>query len=151
MSKIKDAETQRFIFEIDRLTSNTPGLKRAQIAVSVGKKSQDFTDMVGGKKKLQRDFLDLVADKYPIDKNYVLTGERKSREYPTNTNFSSPVVEDYARSYGDEGDLRYTIKVQKECIDAQRARIEYLEAENFRLMEKIARLEGDKSIPGKRA
>lgn len=142
MKKVKDAETQRFIFEIDALIEARPDLNRSKIAQSIGRSPQDFTDIYGGKKRLQRYFLDLVAEKFPIDKNYILTGERKSQDPATNSKVSQEEPQPYrAQSQWDE-DLRYTISVQKECISNQRARIDYLEAENFKLMETISRLEG---------
>lgn len=75
-NKFKSVEAERFIKEIEPLIDRDRGVSWTKIAVSVGFSSQDFTDLKSAKKDLQRDFLEAVAKKYKIDKNFVWTGER---------------------------------------------------------------------------
>lgn len=73
---MKSSETERLIEEVEKVISLKEAKSFAEIARSVGYKSQDFTDLKSGKKKMQRIFLDNLANKYSINKYYVLTGER---------------------------------------------------------------------------
>lgn len=47
----------------------------AAIAKECGKTAQYFTDLKNGKALYSRKFLDDLIDKYPVNKDYVLTGE----------------------------------------------------------------------------
>ena len=66
----------------------------SQIAKACGKTTQYFTDLKSGKAQYSLSFLDLLCDKYPVNKSFVLTGEgemlrENSAETPQHIDFSA--------------------------------------------------------------
>lgn len=78
-NKFKSIEAERFIRLIEPIIDKDKGISWSKIAKAVGFSSQDFTDIKAGKKDLQRNFLDAITNKYGIDKNFVLTGEKGAK------------------------------------------------------------------------
>lgn len=76
-NKFKTLEAERFIEEVQRVLDEKLAKNWSEVAISSGMISQDFTDIKSGKKDLQRKILDNVSAKYPIDKDYILTGSVK--------------------------------------------------------------------------
>ena len=69
------ADNKRIIAVCERLVSEKRARSLASIAVRCGKTSQYFTDLKKGKQRYSREFLETLAQAYPINKAYVLGGE----------------------------------------------------------------------------
>lgn len=69
------ADNKRIIEVCERLVSEKRARSLAAIAVRCGKTAQYFTDLKKGKQRYSREFLEVLAEVYPINKGYVLTGE----------------------------------------------------------------------------
>lgn len=114
----------------------------AAIAKELGKTAQYFTDLKKGKASYSREFLDALVENYPVNRNYILTGEGQVLRSPTNEavviehpNIKQvPLISKYAyagylRGYGDQEYVDALPTLPFILPDEQTARGEYVAIE----------------------
>src|SRR5690554_6014972 len=116
MKKLENTEKERFISEIEKLINSDTSLNYSNIAQSVGYNSQDFTDIKSGKKKVQRNFLDAIAEKYTIDKVFILTGKRNIDTISPNDDINQALRKENEFLRNENSLLKENIEIQKKYI-----------------------------------
>jgi transcriptional regulator with XRE-family HTH domain len=74
----------------------------AQIAVACGKSKQYFSDLKKEKSSVSLSFLDELCEKYPVNKDYLITGEGSPLliESPISGNYASNIGGDNTQNGG---------------------------------------------------
>ena len=72
---VYSSENKNIIAVAEELVNRRYAKSLAEIARICGKTTQYFTDLKSGRAKYSLSFLDVLVDKYPVNKNFVLTGE----------------------------------------------------------------------------
>lgn len=71
---VQVSDNENIILVAQELVSRRYAKSLAEIARICGKTTQYFTDLKSGRAKYSLSFLDILAEKFPINKDFVLTG-----------------------------------------------------------------------------